>query len=219
LKELIPQKTISKLLAAQPGASPSGTQDYQQTAPQLFATLALINKVSSFSSFVRGNFSEKDPPFSRPSGANIQSRRSIELRPRSLSNRTIEMMKGLGWSTDDTKSFEITRWQVLIPFFDKAKVRRHIHFADQTVFPFTEVKIETRETSGAFSSVRKVRIHPAHHNLTDWDTNVRTKSSTLSDAGFPLIPVANERICHQTPPFEKKETIQQRAQNATSLCR
>ena len=71
------------------------------------------------------------------------------------------------WSTFLLESFESYQFMFTAPFFRYSPEGAHHYSLDQDdiILPFIEDGNDYNVTSGAYSDVRRVNIHPAHHGF------------------------------------------------------
>jgi hypothetical protein len=143
-------------LARQICESASVTQN--TTRRKIFAILALMEKVDAIRDFIRQGVCDSALPFIFSTDDFLISKRTKE--PIMLfQNRS-------KWKSSEKDMFEKYQWEMMTPCFNlspkgKTSFGRML-IEDRAVLPFIEV--HDIEIEGGFSTVRKVKVHPAHYN-------------------------------------------------------
>ncbi|KAI0188584.1 kinase-like domain-containing protein [Xylaria flabelliformis] len=140
---------------------------------KIFATLALISKVRLIRDFITENITDSDLPLEQrtTTAGSFLVKRSVNSDPDP--NYTFPPKSG-GWAYNDIPLFCDNQWTVLAPYFAGAEdhdEKAHFYsFTPDTVLPFVKPGTDDQGNpaflnQGFFSTVRRVKIHKAHHNF------------------------------------------------------
>lgn len=128
----------------------------------LFAILCLMNMAIRIVDFIREGLFDGDMPFvSDDSGT---------YRRNDTSTAPISFFKR--WKRTQRDMFEHYQGSFLVPFFNLSKgissKIAQIELSSSAILPFLEDEAASQVIQvGGYSTVRKVRIHEAHHDLED----------------------------------------------------
>lgn len=141
-------------------------------ASRIFAILILMRKPESIVSFYIQEIGDTDLPFHRDEVDGAE----IRLHLRSDRKETgIHIEAFATWSPLDIISFDNYQWYMVSPFFRGRDERTTPFYSlhKRTILPFIEYDAEGRK--GSFATVRRARIHPAHHNFDSMTVSVLEK--------------------------------------------
>lgn len=136
---------------------------------KLFATLVCINKSACITHFVNENLYDCHLPFHLADDNHQDFYVYREVRQNDDVVR-VQSFSKMSWSVVDCESFYKYQWAFLAPYFEVISDGTHQQpchyiFDDGQVFPFVEEGFGgLNMTSGGYSDVWRVRIHPAHHS-------------------------------------------------------
>jgi len=134
-----------------------------ERATKLFAILTLIGKCKSILDFMVEGISDIDLPFQ------VSDIKSSENLLASHNSARIYCLL-TKWSNWDLQELSRFQWSLLAPILELGHCSKHYDFHSNTILPFAEDDEGSRITGG-FSSVRRVKIHPAHYTLNgDFET-------------------------------------------------
>jgi hypothetical protein len=128
-----------------------------ERATKLFAILTLIGKCQSILDFMVEGISDIDLPFQ------LSDIKSSENLLGSHNSARIDRLF-TKWSNWDLQELSRFQWSLLAPVLELGHSSKHYDFHSNSILPFVEDDEGSRVTGG-FSSVRRVKIHPAHHTL------------------------------------------------------
>lgn len=153
---------LERLTQAVCGA-PKGTlnegQPQQAPRQRLFALLLLVEKIECIGCFAKCGVNDLDLP--------LHTSSDLKLYPKhdTAHNNPLECFRG--WKTIDIEWFITHQYRVLSPFFDLDPRNTCLYFLPSGILlPFVEYE---EACEGGQGSVKKVLIHPAHHNLAGGD--------------------------------------------------
>ncbi|KAI0117915.1 kinase-like protein [Nemania sp. FL0031] len=140
---------------------------------KIFATLVIISRVELISDFIKENIRDADLPLQQRKFANetFLVARGVESEPHS----EYALRHGRGrWTYNDIPIFCDQQWAISAPYFSMAEDSgEKVHFyslSSYDILPF--VKPGTDDSGnpaylnqGFYSTVRRVKIHRAHHNF------------------------------------------------------
>ncbi|XPS91805.1 hypothetical protein M3J09_001214, partial [Ascochyta lentis] len=140
---------------------------------KIFAILCTISKVMEIRSFIQNNISDVDLPL--VFGSHPDKKVFLRHNRGSKSKPQVPLALFASWKNNDRDSFKTTQWQFLAPYFslrfNRTQPSRHWKLETSRILPFIEdappymgVEFPTEFREGGFSFVRKIKIHPAHHN-------------------------------------------------------
>ncbi|KAJ0168066.1 hypothetical protein CTA2_10431 [Colletotrichum tanaceti] len=127
---------------------------------RIFALLVLIERLDSFLNLMSQGLRDIDLP--------------LKDDCRSSSRRTKTFTCFQSWSPFSLRSFDEWQWKLLAPYFSTTKDREErvlfYSLPAPTVMPWlseTEPRSEDSKPDrfGGYSTVKKVKIHPSHHNF------------------------------------------------------
>jgi hypothetical protein len=125
---------------------------------KIFAVLALMEKVGPILDFLKEGIYDSTLPFIFPQDDSPISK--ITEEPIMLFQNRSE------WKQAEKDMFDKYQWEMMTPYFDLSSEGDtsfgRMLVEDRAVLPFTEV--HDIETVGGFSTVRRVKLHPAHYN-------------------------------------------------------
>lgn len=138
----------------------------------MFATLIMVEKVGDIRAFIDAGFTDEDLHL-----VSLEDDTERRLFPRRIPKDQRHQWKiGLDWDNNAWVSFKEHQSWFGSPFFDinnRSNKVPHHDLAPSEVLPFIEEYRLSQSIQGGFSLVRKIRIHPKHHNLH----NVKRKKS------------------------------------------
>lgn len=153
-------------------STPRGSSSRQR----LFAILCLQEKASEIEDFIKETIFDEDLPFSFSKGVPSDVYRSS---PSGGEKRPVELFRVKDrWRVHELEYFNSSQGKFLAPYFefsigDNQKVL-HYPLNNELVLPFVQDIFEdggsrgeiplAMHRVGGYSVVRKVKIHPAHHN-------------------------------------------------------
>lgn len=186
------------------------------TRRKVFATLVCINKASCITYFIDEDLYDCHLPFhfasSRHPGAHVyrNSRQGAEIR--------LHCFSRMGWTVVEQENFQRYQWDFQAPYFEiisDGKRTQPLHYAldDRTVLPFIEDSEEDglggpSMTSGGYSDVWRVRIHPAHHShpsVSLSDSSYENFCLTYEQARNPLFAVKRLKPNNRNKDMFKRE--------------
>lgn len=126
-----------------------------ESAPRLFATLVYLKREDQIVPLLEEEASDADLPFQFRDPDPQQSRSYILQGKGGKKILTLT-----NWDDQLSEDFQSHQWWMDAPEFMEGK---HHHFDDNAMLPFTH-RGDIKE--GGFSTVRFVKIHPAHHNFS-----------------------------------------------------
>ncbi|KAI0139620.1 hypothetical protein F4776DRAFT_597067 [Hypoxylon sp. NC0597] len=134
----------------------------KQRLVRTFAVLVLLDKVKSIPSFISEGFTDSLLPIDHAHfrGEPQSSLPSLVLLKRCFNN----------WTMADIAAFIKTQWGVLSPYLNKSKGDVSLYdFSAQTILPIFDSDTISNPciNVGGYSIVRKVKIHPGHHDFRD----------------------------------------------------
>jgi len=126
---------------------------------RLFAILVLIERAEKIYGFIQQNVSDSDLPF------RLGRTPSSYVKPPGFESWPIYMV--------DT--FIAHQWRFLAPCFELVGGSNHRvrHYSLEGRIPLPFVEDDREIIQGGFSQVRRIKIHPAHHNLCRGSQEVR----------------------------------------------
>lgn len=168
-EELITVATVAKdILARDPDvggeAAAKCANDVCRYGRQLYATLAYIKKGAEICSLLKEGVTDEDLPLVRK--PNKMSKFAL-CRKNGKPIKTMET-----WKDKYLESFGRVQWWMTAPVFVQGE---HHIFDKNTILPFVPFSEndETKEKKqGAYSKVYPVKIHPAHHEFPDIQSEV-----------------------------------------------
>lgn len=126
-----------------------------KSAPRLFSTLVYLKRGDQIVPLLKEGASDADLPF-QFRDPDPQQSGSYTLRGKSGK----EISTLINWDDQLSEDFQSYQWWMDAPEFMEGE---HHDFDDNAMLPFTH----TGEIiEGGFSTVRFVKIHPAHHNFS-----------------------------------------------------
>jgi hypothetical protein len=169
-KPLIPRERLSWYTAQVCTKFQAPSQSTSASRIKIFAILALIEKIGSIVDFIHGGISDTDLPFILTDDHESGSLRLY--RKDTSGNGRIPIVafeEPVRWPAYLLQVFDEWQWKVLVPYFhfstaEKPRVREY-HLEKNTILPFIEEDSSERKRGG-FGDVWRVKIHPAHHNLS-----------------------------------------------------
>ncbi|KAJ8132077.1 hypothetical protein O1611_g1547 [Lasiodiplodia mahajangana] len=154
--------------------SQDGNNRTQNTSRRkIFATLVLISRVKLIRDFIKEDINDTHLPLEqRKIGSEtFLVARGVTSKPHS----EYALRQGRGrWTCNDIALFCDQQWAISVPYFAKAEDSgEKVHFyslSSHDILPFVKPGTDDRgdEASlnqGFFSTVRRVKIHKAHHNF------------------------------------------------------
>ncbi|KAL3301868.1 kinase-like protein, partial [Colletotrichum asianum] len=150
---------------------------------KILAILILIERPGRIKLFMDSGVCDADLPLVKHS---IEGR--LDLRRASAPDVSLECFQR--WSDSNIDRFEQWQWALLAPSFDRPERKDvpHHQFEKATILPFRFLDHEP-DRAGGFGTVRKVAIHPNHHEFTNTQTSncffaVKTLRNTQSRVDF-----------------------------------
>ncbi|KAI0176645.1 kinase-like domain-containing protein [Pestalotiopsis sp. NC0098] len=143
--------------------SPRDDKETQTTRRRIFATLVLMEEAKAILEVVREGLYDWDLPLVSDSTDPVRPRLAKQNNDKSIS--PVAFSKD--WSAYKHGVFANCQWQLSSPCFEMrtqvdAKIN-HYRLHPHSILPITEV--EGNDRHGGFSSVSKIKMHPAHRNL------------------------------------------------------
>lgn len=131
---------------------------------KLFAILVMLGVPAKIHSFINEGIWDRHLPFQRRPTTNEWEYRDDNSV---AGSRRVRCFQDDTWDQRSVVLFDIYQWYLLSPVFDFDHPRlMHYCLHRKTPLPFIEVCSENRRSiNGGFGEVRRVRIHPAHHNM------------------------------------------------------
>lgn len=152
---------------------------------KIFAILCLMNKTPEILSFIQENVTDDDLPLAFGTHYKSKIYRRSRNGPTNKHSNAISLFEKTSWKFIDRDNFKRLQWQFLAPYFslkfDRGQTSRHWKLETSRILPFIEdvpniedapntaIALASEAREGGFSFVRKVMIHPAHHNRTSKD--------------------------------------------------
>ncbi|KAK7417071.1 hypothetical protein QQX98_004832 [Neonectria punicea] len=146
---------------------PHTTTTNKTTRRKLFTILLLMDKVKTILGLIKEGIHDNDLPFSLDPETETQLQRK-------LATGNCETMRTFeSWRPHECDNFNRYQWQMLAPYWELSSKRSpkvlHYELDERIILPFVYFSNPQPEESindyvGGFSEVRKVEIHPAHHN-------------------------------------------------------
>ncbi|XXG99628.1 hypothetical protein Hte_005969 [Hypoxylon texense] len=133
--------------------------------PRTFLILVLLNMLDRIPAFISEGFTDSLLPIDH---AHFQGEVAHRRYPPSLAAVLQRCFDG--WAMSDIETFISVQWVVLSPFFaSNAGDVALYDFDARTIMPFIHDDLTTSSSvdSCGFSEVRKVKIHPSHHNFEE----------------------------------------------------
>lgn len=142
------------------GKSPLDGKETKTTRRRIFATLVLIEAGRAIVEVLREGLYDWDLPLVLDSTDPVHSR--LVKRGADGSLHTVSFSKD--WTPYRQSAFVSCQWQLSSPVFEMrtqvgAKII-HYRLHPHSILPITEIEGEERQ--GGFSSVSKIKLHPAH---------------------------------------------------------
>lgn len=137
-----------------------------QTKPPLsktFSILVLLNMLDSIPAFISEGFTDSFLPIDH---VHFRGEAAYRLYPPSLTAVLKRCFDG--WIMPNIEAFISVQWAVLSPFFASTVGDVALYdFDARTIMPFIYDDLTTSSSVeiGVHGNVRKVKIHPSHHNL------------------------------------------------------
>lgn len=150
--------------------SPSKSPGRETTRRKIFAILGLMDKVKDITDFIQGKLHDNDLPFELLDGPRPLLRLSGKGRDGSAG--CIPLFDK--WRAHELESFNNYQWELIAPYFElitetNRKVL-HYNLQNRIILPFVEdVERAGRaggRAEGGYGEVWRVKIHPAHHNVS-----------------------------------------------------
>ncbi|KAL9105840.1 MAG: hypothetical protein Q9227_009048 [Pyrenula ochraceoflavens] len=137
---------------------------------KIFVILVLTEKIETILKFLQEGVNDEDLPLIKVRRRN-KSLQMFDLGRDSKPMVRLECFDD--WSSLAIRKFEEWQWTTLAPYFPRCgrKEVQHLSLQDQVVLPFIQddqQKVDFNgglEFGGGFSQVRKVNIHPEHHDF------------------------------------------------------
>ncbi|KAH0558400.1 hypothetical protein GP486_004940 [Trichoglossum hirsutum] len=189
-KSLISQSDVKSIIqAGHPAIEEKDANDYAertcQSARQLFAILAYMEKGPEICSLLREEVSDNDLPLHRTDSQG----------PFTLQRKTGARIETLAkWNDSDLEEFDRIQWWMIAPFFED---KSHYRLEQSATLPFIPFESSDEPKVGGYSEVYFRRLHPAHHNF--WE-----RSEFENDE--PLVAIKRLYSPDETD-FQKEATI------------
>jgi hypothetical protein len=135
------------------------TTNIQGTAQKILATLLLTGKEDSILDFKVDEIYDKDLPLIR------EGEFGADFRLTRMSNKNGPPLTCFEtWTPREIQDFDRYQWSLLSPFFSQDSHRKVLFYRlhDRVILPWTE---DTQTNEGGYSTIRRVKIHAAHHNF------------------------------------------------------
>ncbi|XXH02348.1 hypothetical protein Hte_008721 [Hypoxylon texense] len=140
---------------------------------KIFAILVLMDEVQYISDFLNQRIRDSDLPLKehKMGSTTCLVARHVEENP--SSDYLLQTTKA--WSVQNILSFGDQQWKVCAPFFARAEnLGEKVHLyslSTRDVLPFVSPGTDDQDNpqylyQGTFSTVRRVKIHHAHHNFS-----------------------------------------------------
>ncbi|GAP91823.1 putative protein kinase-like [Rosellinia necatrix] len=173
--DLITRDSICEIMGADdalmdqilPRSSGPNHEEARTASPsrrKLFAILVMIGVPGRILSFIQENIWDSDLPLQQNPHTHrwepynsINDENSLGVLP----------SKADIWSSHEGDCFvNFYQWWLISPEFDlDGPELKHYHLHDQIPLPFVKGSLGKEKIDGGFAQVRRVCIHPAHHNL------------------------------------------------------
>jgi hypothetical protein len=145
---------------------PKQTKPLSITVRQkIFAILVMLEMVPAILDFVSHDLHDEDLPFTLKFGPSRDTYQVLRST-RGGASKPVSLFDSTEWKISSLESFGMYQWMFLVPYFRLSTNSQpwvlQYNFNDNIVLPMMKTEI-TYE--GGFGQVRKVKIHPAHHNL------------------------------------------------------
>ncbi|KAI1081901.1 kinase-like domain-containing protein [Whalleya microplaca] len=141
---------------------------------KIFATLVFMDQIDLIADFVEENIRDTDLPLKKHN-----ARHSTFLVSRSVTgdpSPTYRLQTAQSWEPAHISLFERQQWVMLAPFFARAEdLGEKVHFYSldtNDILPFMKPGTDDLDGgrgaflyAGFFGTLRRVKIHPAHHNF------------------------------------------------------
>lgn len=172
LLRLLREPNVKRVLdeAAIPGGEASLDQlasDICHETPEnsrrmILATLLCVNKVESITCFIKDKIYDIDLPLRRH-----RHRNQVVFHRKDDTEDDPALESPTGWDFNSLDQFCTAQYNFLIPFFDMSPGSAHFYKIENTHIrlPFVEWY---EQTSGGYGTVRRTRIHRAHHNYVSY---------------------------------------------------
>jgi hypothetical protein len=140
---------------------------------RIFATLVLIERVTTILDFIREGLYDSDLPFQLTEFMDTEQTEVLTSVPEPVDldkqKRLRKCFQGDPWTGYSLDSFDRYQWEMLAPIFfppdDPTEKVRFYPFHDSIILPFVYDEFTT--SSGGFSTVWKVKVHKAHRFFDD----------------------------------------------------
>ncbi|TGJ87110.1 hypothetical protein E0Z10_g1708 [Xylaria hypoxylon] len=178
LEEIMDEQSVYRALLALEWSANPGHSDAHAVCEQvrhsflkIFAILVLVGSPDVMFSFIEIGIDDSNLPYlSDTSTALAGDGRGEHGKWAALKN---------SWSEPDLDVFFRNQWSVLAPCFVRSIGLVSYNFTRHHILPFLPVEKESssdteRVKAGAFGEVRRIRIHPKHHNFRHIVTGTST---------------------------------------------
>ncbi|KAF2964632.1 hypothetical protein GQX73_g8948 [Xylaria multiplex] len=140
---------------------------------KIFATLVLISKVGLIRDFITEGITDADLPLERRRTASETFLVPRDVKSDPSPNYALKQTPW-GWTCNDIALFCNEQWAISAPYFSRAEdLGKKVHLyslSPHDILPFVKPGTDDRGNpaslnQGFFSTVRRVKIHNAHHNF------------------------------------------------------
>ncbi|KAI0184908.1 kinase-like domain-containing protein [Xylaria flabelliformis] len=179
------KSVVDQILPYDSCSDPATALTRSPSRRRLFAILVMLGVPDKILSFIKENIWDNHLPFQRnPDTQRWECHDTIE------SNKLFEVACSEDdvWDPQLKDFFEVYQWYMIAPVFDMGGPElMHYTLHSNTPLPFIESDLGDEEpVNGGFGEVRRVHIHPSHHNSNaSRDTSFAVKRlKSRSEAGF-----------------------------------
>ncbi|KAI0460389.1 kinase-like domain-containing protein [Xylaria acuta] len=207
------QRLLDKIFTTQPLSAQAicPRQEFQdcnnRTHPtsrqKIFATLVLISKVRLINDFITENITDSNLPLEqrRTATGTFLVKRGVNSDP--AHSYALQQKPG-GWTCNDIALFFGQQWAVSAPYFARAEdLGEKVLFyslGPDAILPFIKPGTDDRGdpaflNQGFFSTVRRVKIHKAHHNFLVPNDNDGADFAVKKITRFHDVLAENHKQC------------------------
>ncbi|KAK4159556.1 hypothetical protein QBC43DRAFT_327074 [Cladorrhinum sp. PSN259] len=160
-----------------------------ESAKKTFAVLAIIDRVADISVFMVAGIRDRDLPLRIDALRSLRS--NSKETPGIRDHSGLETAQDLShWSLATFDLFFNTQWQLLTPYFTGVHSKvYHYKLDENDILPFVadSSKKQTEVIEGGFGTVKRVRIHEAHHG---WRADT---GSSQAHFAVKRVPASNKK--------------------------
>ncbi|KAK9776856.1 putative Protein kinase domain-containing protein [Seiridium cardinale] len=161
---LIEQDVVDHIYSSHSYTNPSTGNVISTSRRKLFAILIMLGIPDRIGLFIKENIWDIHLPFQK----NSVTREWESHGPGgTMEPLVVPCFNDDAWQTPLADLFDTYQWYMLAPVFDmRHETMMHYLLHENTPLPFIKHSLnEAVVINGGFGEVRKVMIHPAHHNL------------------------------------------------------